>query len=387
MLIVALALLLQAQAKPLPKDPSTYVQVADKAKLPSLALDVDGNAYVTFVRNGNIEVAVSSDGGATFAVPVTAFNAGGRDAAIPNRGPRIAVDNQKRVYVSAPLTLGPPTAAIGNDLYYCVSTDKGKTFGKPSMLNDAPKSGVESVHASACGPGDVQVAWLDVKGGKPPTLCYSKFGADGKRSGKVVVVSAAPCEKCPPAIAVDGKGNPCVAWRESNHDAASKEHRQIFMACSTDGGRSFGVAQRLNSVDSGISDCPNDGPSLAAAADGKLLAAAWMDRRDLERDANIYWAFGPPGKFSRDTDPHDDRRYTQRRPTLAIDADGVVWCAWEDSRISPQRVFFTTSKDPVNVPLGDAKEMSGSAPSLSFGGGKIAIAYQSGDNVGFRILR
>jgi len=387
MLIVALALVLQAPGKPPPKDPSPLVQVADNAKLPSLALDADGNAYVAFVRHGNVEVAVSSDGGATFSVPVTAFNEGGRDAALLNRGPHIAVDNQKRVYVSAPLNLSPPNAPVINDLYYCVSTDKGKTFGKPHLLNEAPKSGAESVHAVACGPGDLQVAWLDTKGDKPPLLCYAKYGPDGKRSGKIVMVNATPCERCPPAIAVDGKGNPCVAWRESQHDAASKEHRQIFLACSTDGGRSFGAALRLNSVDSGISSCPNEGPALAASRDGKMLAAAWMDRRDLERDANIYWAFGPPGKFGRDTDPHDDRRYTQRRPTLAIDADGVVWCAWEDLRVSPQRVYTSNSKEPANLPLRDAKEMGTSAPSLASGGGKVAVACQSGDNVGFRILK
>jgi hypothetical protein len=97
MLILAMALLLQAQANPLPKDPSTFVKVAENARLPQLALDADGNAYVAFVRNGNVEVAVSTDGGATFGAPVTALNAGGRDAAIQNRGPRIAVDNQKRL--------------------------------------------------------------------------------------------------------------------------------------------------------------------------------------------------------------------------------------------------------------------------------------------------
>lgn len=387
LLALAMCLLLQgAPNKPLPKDPSTFVKVADNAKLPSLALDAEGNAYVAFVRNGNVEVAVSTDGGATFSAPVTAFHEGGRDAAITNRGPHIAVDHQKRVYVAAPLCLAPPNSPVVNDLYYCVSTDKGKIFGKPYMINDAPKSGAESVLAAACGPGDFHAAWLDVKNGKP-ALLYGKFGADGKRSGKAVSVNATPCENCPPAIAVDGKGNPCVAWREANHDAASKENRQIFLACSTDGGRSFGAAQRLNSVDSGIAECPAEAPALAATADGKTLAAAWMDRRDLERDANIYWAFGPPGKFTRDTDAHDDRRYTQRRPTLAIDTDGLVWCAWEDGRLSTQRVFYTNTKDPVNVPLGDAKEMGGSAPCLAVGGGKVAVAYQSGENVGFRILR
>src|SRR3954469_18716413 len=132
MIAVLVAALLQAQANPLPKDPSAFVKVAEKARLPQLALDAEGNAYVAFVRNGNVEVAVSSDGGATFGAPVTALNAGGRDAAILHRGPRIAVDNQKRVYVSAPLCLTPKDSAV-NDLYVCVSTDKGKTFGKLSM--------------------------------------------------------------------------------------------------------------------------------------------------------------------------------------------------------------------------------------------------------------
>ena len=124
-----------------------------------------------------------------------------------------------------------------------------------------------------------------------------------------------------------------------------------------------------------------------ATGTDETTAPAWMDRRDLERDANIYWAFGPPGKFARDTDPHDDRRFIQRRPTLAVEPDGTVWCAWEDGRLSSQRVFFTHSKDPKNVPLGDAKEGGMAAPSLAAGGGKVAIAYQSGDSVGYRILK
>ncbi|HEV3029177.1 MAG TPA: hypothetical protein VG457_16480, partial [Planctomycetota bacterium] len=309
MVLLLCAVLLQAPGKPLlPKDGSTLVKVADNAKAPWLAIDAEGNVYVAFSRGGNIEVSVSVNGGLLFPPPVRALNAQGRDPGMSTRGPRISVDAQKRIYVSAPLTLGVADAAIMNDIYYAVSSDMGKTWTRPYPISD-PKTGIESVHAAAAGPGDVHVAWLSSVGGKPPILAYAKFGADGKKSGKGVVIAAYPCEKCPPAIAVDGKGNPCVAWRESNHDAASKENRQIFIAYSTDGGRSFGAPARLNSVDSGLTECPHEAPALAATGDGKMMAAAWMDRRDLERDANIYWAFGPPGKFGRDTDPHDDRRY------------------------------------------------------------------------------
>ncbi len=380
MIGVLIALLLQAQNKPaLPKDASTLVKVADAAKVPSLAFDSDGNPYIAFSQGGNIMVCASADGGATFGAPVMALNCKGMDPATPNRAPHIAVDNTKKVYVSAP---------VAGDIVFTVSADKGKTFGRIFPVSE-PKTGAESAHGAAAGPGDLHLAWLATREGKPPALVYCRFGPDGKKPAKQTPVTISPyaCEACPPAVWVDGKGNPCVAWRESGHDEKSKVNRQIYIAYSTDGGRSFGAAAQLNGVDSGLEACPQEPPVLAGSADGKTVAAAWMDRRDLERDANIYWAFGPPGKFARDTDPHDDRRFIQRRPTLAVEPDGTVWCAWEDGRLSSQRVFFTNSKDPKNVPLGDAKEGGMAAPSLASGGGKIGVAYQSGETVGFRLLK
>src|SRR6185503_1633141 len=116
--------------------------------------------------------------------------------------------------------------------------------------------------------------------------------------------------------------------------------RQSFLSRSSDGGKSFSPAVQLNSIDSGLTECPQDAPAAALTGDGKLIAAAWMERRDVERDADVFWTYGAPGKLKSDTSCHDDRRYQQRRPTIAIDGDGTVWCAWEDSRQTLQRVFF-----------------------------------------------
>ena len=111
-----------------------------------------------------------------------------------------------------------------------------------------------------------------------------------------------------------------------------------------------------------------------------------MERRDIEGDADIFWTWGTPGKMSQDKPCQDDRRFQQRRPTIAVDADGVVWCAWEDSRLSGQRVFFLNTKADPNIPLGEAKDGFSSAPSLAAGGGKVGIAFQLGDGVAFRLL-
>src|SRR6185295_18817790 len=97
MLALLLAILLQAKPVP-PKDESVFVKVAEGAKVPQLALDADGNAYVVFSRNGNIELAISTDGGKTFGAPVPALNTDGKDLSLPNRGPRIAVDKGRRIW-------------------------------------------------------------------------------------------------------------------------------------------------------------------------------------------------------------------------------------------------------------------------------------------------
>ena len=103
-------------------------------------------------------------------------------------------------------------------------------------------------------------------------------------------------------------------------------------------------------------------------------------------EVDVFWAYGPLGKFSSDTACQDDRRFQQRRPSLAIDPDGAVWCAWEDSRLSTQRIFFVNTKADPNVPLGEAKDGPTSLPCLAAGGGKVAIAFQMGDSIGFRVL-
>lgn len=377
-----LLLLLQAKPAPPPKDESVLVKVAENAQLPSVALDPDGNPAVAFIRNGNIEVTVSGDGGKTFPAPVTALSGGGKLIAIPNRGPRIAIDRQKRIYVAAPLCLGPAGGPTVNDLYFAVSTDHGKSFGKATMINETAGTAGDSAFAIAAGTGDLHAVWVDAKSGKGRSLLYARLDISAKRPGKVVTITGLCCENCPPGIAVDQAGNIAVAWREGG----GKPTRQIYLSRSTDAGKSFAPPVQLNSLDSGLTECPQDPPAAAATPDGKMLAAAWMERRDVEGDADIFWAYGPPGKFRPDVCCQDDRRFQQRRPTLAIDGEGTVWCAWEDSRLSVLHVFYTHHKMDRNIAVGDPRTEPSQAPSLASGAGKVVLAYQLRDSVALRVL-
>ncbi len=246
MTALLLSLVLGAQ------EPSAPVVAGRDAIQPQLAIGSDGTFHVVFIAGGNIQVATSSDRGRSFGAPVTAIDARGKAKGGMQRGPRIAVDGKNTVYVTAPLTFDEAEFAKRyptNDLYLAASTDGGKTFGKPLRVNDAPKKAPESLHWMAAGPnGDVHVAWLDLRQReKGQDLFYAKVAEQGRKVSRNVAVAGPLCECCAPGMAVDGKGNPMLTWREGG-----KTNRALFLAVSKNGGASFGPPARINQGESKI---------------------------------------------------------------------------------------------------------------------------------------
>lgn len=222
------------------------VTVTRGANQPHLALDADGDAYVVFIQNGNIAISISTDKGKTFSAPAVAIDAGGKAKGGMQRGPRVAVDAKKTIYVTAPLCFDEtefkkqyPT----QDLYLAVSTDGGKTFSKPRMINEVPKKAPESLHWLAAAPnGDVFVAWLDLRQReKGQDLAWAKITEQGKKISKNGLLPGPICECCAPGLAVDGKGNPVVVYREGG-----KGNRAIYLGVSTNGGGSFARVTPIN---------------------------------------------------------------------------------------------------------------------------------------------
>ncbi len=232
---------------------SDPVVLANDAIQPHLAIDDQGALYAVFIRNGNIEISTSADRGRTFSPPATAIDARGRARGGMQRGPRVAVDGKKTIYVTAPLAFDDAEFAKRyptQDLYLAVSTDGGRTFSKPAMVNDAPRKAPESLHWLAAAPnGDVFAAWLDMRQReRGQDLAFAKITDQGRKIGRNFVLPGPLCECCAPGLAVDGKGNPILVYREGGE----KSNRQLFIVTSTNGGASFGRPARLNRVDSKV---------------------------------------------------------------------------------------------------------------------------------------
>jgi hypothetical protein len=220
--------------------------IASDAIQPHVAIDSDGNIYVVFIHKGNICVAVSTDGGKAFGESTIAIDVKGRARGGRQRGPRIGVDAKKNLAVTAPVTFDDaeykkryPTA----ELYLVTSSDGGLTWSTPRQVNEVSKKAPEGLHWTAVAPtGEVHIAWLDIRSRRAhgQDIYYTKVTKG--EVGENIKVASTVCECCAPGLAIDGDGNPFLAFREGG----DKPSREIYAIRSVDKGNSFGKAIQIN---------------------------------------------------------------------------------------------------------------------------------------------
>ncbi len=222
------------------------IEIADEAIQPHMSIGGDGVVYLTFIHRGNISISISHDRGQTFSDPVVAIDVQGRARGGRHRGPRIGVDGEGNITVTAPVTFDAaeyekkyPTA----ELFLVRSTNGGKTWSQPKQINEVAKQAPEALHWMTVAPNGVaHVAWLDMRDREErgQDIFYTTVVAG--EVGANVKIATTVCECCAPGMTVDAAGNPLVAYREGGTNPS----REIFARWSTDGGRSFGDVMQIN---------------------------------------------------------------------------------------------------------------------------------------------
>src|SRR5690606_11613147 len=132
----------------------------------------------------------------------------------------------------------------------------------------------------------------------------------------VVTSKACPC--CRTSLAVAGQ-DVYVAWRDVNDDNI----RNIVVAHSADGGKTWSAPRAVHEDAWQIDGCPHAGPSLAVTADGRLHVAWYTGSPERP---GIYHAvaregleFGEPAWRPVDRNG-PRRRASRRRSPLAMAA-------------------------------------------------------------------
>jgi hypothetical protein len=252
---------------------------------PVTASASDGTFYVAWVnhdaKQGDVMIARFSGGGVMQGSPVRVNRQQGVATAWRGDQPSLSVAEDGSVYVvwTARVHSG---GKHGTDLYMSVSNDRGQSFASEVKINDDKVPGAHGMHSLAVAKdGRIYVSWLDerhVHQPKPSTkgeghhmesnrdlfIAYSTDGGRTFSRNRKVASEACPC--CKTALAVSSDGTLYAGWRQ----VLPGSFRHIAVASSTDGGATFSSPKIVSDDKWVLQGCPVSGPSLSVDPNGSL---------------------------------------------------------------------------------------------------------------------
>lgn len=331
---------------------------------------------------GDIYVAMSRDGGRTFAAPVRVNSVAGEA--------RISGEIAPRVTLSAGKS-GAPIVSVtwnakdnGTQLKTARSTDGGKTFGPAISLQAGLPPGDRGWQAAAADRnGKLHVIWLDHRGmAAAGDHAMHKGEGDGaalaQRSG-LYYWGGAPerelfkgvCYCCKTALAIGPNDEIYAAWRH----VFPGNLRDMGFTMSRDGGKTFSPLVRVAEDGWSINGCPDDGPAMAVDAAG-IIHLAWPTVKNeagviLYANSKDGVTFSAPARVPTLGGPKPSH------PQIAVDANGRVVIAWDEAINGVrQAASVTRSADGTfakAVAIGD-----GTYPVMTSSDGSVVTAWTSG---------
>jgi hypothetical protein len=317
-----------------------------------------------------IYVAMSQDGGRTFARPVrvaTNADVGGEQP------PRVVLTPASGGSGSSDVVVvWTAKSEAGTRLFSSRSRDRGVTYSQPAVIagSAAPGNrGWESVTVDAA--GHPVVAWLDHRDSvamagsghhhevtaAPAAAAPARAtaGAETANAAEQSVARAATsriyvgstdggvpvqglvhgvCYCCKTAIAAAANGDLMLAWRHVYPGG----YRDMAFSVSRDAGRTFSTPVRVSADGWQIAGCPEDGPALAIDADRRTHIVWPTLVRDSggDRMALFHAMTTNGGTFSeRSRMPAGDSAF---HPQLAVAASGEIVSVWDEGSAGVRRV-------------------------------------------------
>lgn len=373
--LMVMCLPAQAQQFSAPQNVSNNL---DYSYTPQIATDSSGTIYMAWeddtANNSNILFSRSTDGGATFSMPVNLSNTSGYSF-----NPRIATGSAGNVYV-----VWEDDTPGNTVIMFSHSTNAGANFSTPlNLSNDSADSGSEQIAADAA--GNIYVVWehdsLNLG------ILFSRSADGGNTFSPPAVISTNSSGSVSPQIAIGLNGNVSVAWEDDANDASD-----ISFSSSSDHGATFSMPESLslhtgNSINAQIATdmngnidvvWQNDSPGtfdifFTRSADSGATFSAPKDISngsgnadnaqiglDAKGNINLVWDdntpqnFNPDIYFARSSDGGvtfsnplniSNNAGFSGNPFLAIDASANIDVAWEDNTPGHKVIFFSQSTD------------------------------------------
>ena len=274
MKLTAIATLLTIISASCTHDSPEKGMVIGDGQMPNIAKDPKNNLHLVYGIGDSIIYVASTNSGKTFSSPTLV-------AVLPKlgashmRGPQI-VATSEGVAITACNTLG--------DIFSYVKDEAGN-WRQAARVNDADTVAKEGLMAlSADGPNAFAV-WLDLRDNGHNKIFGARSNDRGKTWSKNFLVYSSPdgsvCECCKPSTLMKGDHVYVMFrnWLNGNRD--------LYLVQSSDGGNTFGQAQKLGEGSWKLDGCPMDGGAFVVTESGNV-ETVW------KRKDNIYAC--EPGK-------------------------------------------------------------------------------------------
>lgn len=250
----------------------TKFNTISQGEQPQASVDSKGVIRIVFGREGKIYCTTSKDNGSTFSSPVLVAEVPGMHLGM-SRGPQIASSDTHSVITAMDKT--------GNIHWFEQSLDS-ESWKAKGKVNDQIGSAPEGLMSIAAdNKGNFYAVWLDTRIGKKNQIYFSSLRKGGLEWTKNQLAYQSPdehvCECCKPSIAVNGTEVAIMFrnWLEGSRD--------LYLAKSSDSGKSFGKAQKLGLGTWKLEGCPMDGGGILID-DSKGIHTTWR------REGIIYYS-------------------------------------------------------------------------------------------------
>ena len=232
------------------------ISVVAKGQMPNVAVDKAGGFHLVYGMGDSILYRYSNDHGNSFASAMLVAVLP-KLAASHTRGPQI-VSTSNGLLITACNDLG--------DIFSFSKNQSGK-WNKVSRVNDKDTVAKENLMALAADGNLAYSVWLDLRD-KHNKIFGAKSTNAGKTWTKNKLVYSSPdntvCECCKPTVVMKGNNVYIMFrnWVEGNRD--------MYLIQSSDGGNTFGTAQKLGNGTWQLNGCPMDGGGLVLNKYGNL---------------------------------------------------------------------------------------------------------------------
>jgi len=336
----------------------------------TLAIEGRSNQNVTLATSGQFVVAAwsataaagtdlymatSLDGGTRFGAPVRVNSNEGEVRGDGEQAPRIVLVRAGR---------GLPAITVawmakltdGTRVMWAKSVDGGKTFTPGAIVpggDGAGSRGWQSIAADST--GRVFALWLDHRNAAAHVMPAAAPGAkraempkrdpmevaglsqlyfgslDGAVPARGLVSSVCYC--CKTSLAIRGS-NIYATWRHVFEGST----RDIAMAVSTDGGKTFSAPARVSEDHWQIDGCPDNGPGLSIDRTGRVHVT-WVSVLDSKPGAPLalYYANSTDGKTFTTRVRVSGDGAAGHAQVSTLD-DGSVLVAWDETTANGRRV-------------------------------------------------